>query len=110
MLGRLGKYDLVGNLIKDRGGLDGLCNVSVHFGRDHWGSRGAWPPPRRRSASSALVATFVWQTDIRTRLIGCHTCTFLGTNAFHTWLVRAALAGFEGSRLSLGGTRFLGAL
>ena len=34
------KDDLVGDLAKDRGGLSGLRNVSVHLGCETWGSRG----------------------------------------------------------------------
>ena len=52
------KDDLVGDLTKYQGVLGGLCDVSVHAGREPWCSRGLRPPPRCRSASRALVVTF----------------------------------------------------
>ena len=51
------KDNLAGDLAKDQGGLGGLRDVSVHFGREPWGNRGTRPPPVWRSAEREIFAT-----------------------------------------------------
>ena len=49
------KDNLGGGLAKDRAGLGGLCDVSVHVGCEPWGIRAPRPPPMWRRAGRALV-------------------------------------------------------
>ena len=104
------KYDLVGNLAKDKDGLGGLRDVSVHIGHEHWGSRGPQTPPSWRSDTRSLFETVVQGEARRTISASLPACTFLGPSAFNALPVYISLAVCEASRSVPGGSRFIGAL
>ena len=83
-------------LTNDRGGLGGLLDVSVQVGHMPWGIMGPRTPPRCRSTGMDIVATIKRWKAICTSSVGRPTWKLLDPDIFHTRLVRAALADFEG--------------
>ena len=104
------KYDLVGNLSKDQGGLGGLRDVSVHIGHEHWGSRGPQTPPSWRSDTRGLVKTVVQGASRRAISASLPAWKCLGPSTFNAPPVYISLADREASRSVPGGSRFIGAL
>ena len=86
------KYNLEGELENDLGGHGGICNVLDNVGSKPWGSRGPRPPTGWRSSERDLVVAILLGEARRTGSAAPLAKTGLGSCAFHTQLVCAALA------------------
>ena len=92
------KYDLAGDLSKDRFVLSGIHDVSAHLGCKTWGIRGPRPSPGCISMYMDLVATVVLGSDRRTGSAAYIAWIGFGYYAFHFWILHAALEDFEAYR------------